>query len=297
MPGVRFAPSPTGLFHIGNLRTAWVAKRLSTVFNEPFVVRVEDIDSARVVAGIWNQQLEDLNFLKIVPDRVYFQTTHHQRHQDIFNRARVEGVIYPCDCSRKDVADALRDFASAPHDQTSADHPVYTGHCRDRESTDLSQYHATESLAWRWRRPNPSGILDPIVARTTRSGTHFSPGYHWACAIDDADGDYRVLVRSWDLAPSEPIQSEIRKWVQPKSNCQVFHTTLITRNDSGRIEKRSQGVTLKELWAAGISTQTLLALFNNSFDLESAMRMISNSSEGVMGENAHTRRIGEIMGD
>lgn len=279
--GIRFAPSPTGTFHVGNLRTAWVSKQIASTLQEPWIIRVEDIDSARVSKQAWIKQATDLKTLGLEADSLVVQSERYARHLEKFEEARRNRRIYPCDCSRREVLDNLAHIARAPHDPV----PEYSGRCRHRDDQnllppDLTQFHPADTLAWRWKSADSSGQHDAIVARTDAAGLAFTPGYHWACAIDDADGNYRVLVRAWDLAPADVIQKEIRSWVAGGSRDTeqpvVFHTSLVTRDDGGRLEKRTQGVTLDEVLARGFSSRELLDIFRKSFDAlaaESAVRL------------------------
>ncbi|HVK60216.1 MAG TPA: glutamate--tRNA ligase family protein, partial [Bdellovibrionales bacterium] len=204
--GVRFAPSPTGRFHIGNLRTAWISYKLSRQLQLPWIVRFEDIDRPRVLAGAQEQQLADMRALGLVPDQVLVQSDFEERHWQLLIRAIEDGVIYPCDCSRKEVQQALSGLASAPHAELAA----YSGHCRPLSRRELK---SVDSIAWRFRMPLESGIQDFIVARTSpqlsengaSDRASFTPSYHWACAIDDFDGRYDWIVRSSDLAHALPL--------------------------------------------------------------------------------------------
>ncbi len=273
--GVRFAPSPTGRFHIGNLRTAWVSTRIARALHQPWIVRIEDIDTARSSEQLWLQQYEDLKALGLIPDSIHRQSERYVRHLEAFERARAEGRVYPCDCSRKDVLESLSQIESAPHQPT----PEYSGHCRGRSRNDV--FKPIESLAWRWRNTAEDGRDDAIVARTDRDGENFIPGYHWACAIDDAEGDYSVLVRAWDLATVEKTQRAIRRWsCGPRvlTDTEVFHTSLVIREDGGRLEKRTKGVTLDDLITNGSSPAALLVAFEKSFDEATALRAIHDAA-------------------
>src|SRR5262245_60491697 len=107
MSGVRFAPSPTGRFHIGNLRTAWISERLARARKEEWVVRFEDIDQPRVISGAREAQLEDMAALALKPDRIELQSAFREMHWKWFQRGVESGQLYPCYCSRKDVQSAL----------------------------------------------------------------------------------------------------------------------------------------------------------------------------------------------
>lgn len=270
MKGVRFAPSPTGVFHVGNLRTAWVSWRLAKLLGEPWVVRYEDIDAPRSAPGAREAQRDHMGALGLVADEEHIQSLRVARHWEVFAKAAGEGAVYPCFCSRKAVREALEGAASAPH----AAVPGYTGHCRD-----LRDYPHTDlpTVAWRFRLPGDGGREDFIVARTkppSRPGAaalaalreSFVPAYHWACALDDADGGYRLLVRAHDLSPILGQQRALWQYVLGAQAPMpaVYHTALVTRDDGGRLEKRTPGVSLDELRGAGWTAAGLLKAFEAS---------------------------------
>jgi glutamyl/glutaminyl-tRNA synthetase len=262
---VRFAPSPTGDFHVGNLRTAWVSRRWADELEMPWVVRFEDIDRPRVVQGAQQKQLEHMAMLGLVPDRCELQSSNHSRHGAVFQRARQMGQIYPCTCSRKDVQEALQAMASAPHHATA----VYNGHCRREPPADARIRN--QAVAWRFKCDAEDGSKDFIIARTP----DFMPAYHWACAIDDFDGRHALLVRAWDLAPVVEQQRAIHDWLgksgigEPHPAPAVFHTSLVVQENGQRLEKRTRGVTLPELLAQGhnhkMSAKDLIQKFQQSY--------------------------------
>jgi glutamyl-tRNA synthetase len=272
--GVRFAPSPTGRFHVGNLRTAWISWWLSRQSARPWVVRFEDIDAPRVQAGAQSRQLEDLRALGLVPDEIRVQSQSYERHLEVFNRGVATGQLYPCTCSRKEVQDALAQHASAPH-SPNASAPLYSGHCRELAHERASSH---PTVAWRFRMEDASGSRDFIVGRV--DGEKFTPAYHWACAIDDADGGYALLVRAWDLAPVLEQQRAIQRWmgaVVPE----VFHCSLVVTDSGGRLEKRTRGVTLEELVDQGVSRAEIVEQFQSSFEVPNR-----SGADGLWGEVA-----------
>jgi glutamyl-tRNA synthetase len=282
--GVRFAPSPTGRFHIGNLRTAWISYRWAEALRTRWIVRVEDIDRPRVLDGAQKQQLQDMAQLGLKPDIVLVQSDFRRRHWQLFLDAIREGQVYPCDCSRKDVQAALAAIASAPHDAPA----IYSGRC-----TSLSThrpFNAMESLAWRFRMHENEGHDDMIIARSgvaldsegLPEPATFVPAYHWACAIDDFDGGYDLLVRSIDLLPAAATQRAIQAWLSTRTGLTearlpaVFHTSLVTQDDGHRLEKRTCGVTLPELAQKGIVPTDLVAVFAKSFDERLLLSPVKN---------------------
>ena len=251
---MRFAPSPTGDLHVGNLRTAWLSERLARSLNEPWIVRFEDIDRARVVPGAQARQLADLRRLGLEPDEVVLQSDRLARHFSVFLRAVECGFVYPCECSRREVQADLAGMASAQHFPLPGS---YSGRCRDR--TFLGD--SGPNLGWRLRGDDPSGSGDVIVARGSASSLEeFLPAYHWACAVDDGDGGFRTLVRAWDLESASIPQRAIQSWMgaQPPSVC---HASLVVGADGSRLEKRSAGVRLRGL---GLGIDDVLRAFEGS---------------------------------
>ncbi len=311
--GVRFAPSPTGRFHLGNLRTAWISWACARLLEEPWVVRFEDIDRPRVLAGARESQLEDLAALGMVPDELHTQSERIQRHWEVFLRGVREGLVYPCTCSRKTVQEALQGMASAPHGEPA----IYNGKCRNaRERAPLRRDDAP-TIAWRFRAADPSGAQDIIIARTERApeahsgpeSAGFAPAYHWACAIDDWDGGYRLLVRAWDLESATPHQRAIQSWLRASEGgdratvalSAVYHTALVTTDQGGRLEKRTRGVTWPELQAEGMSMEKLLSAFRESWaggrslaELRDWMDRVVAAPEGVGGEASRTLSLSRI---
>jgi glutamyl-tRNA synthetase len=279
--GIRYAPSPTGTLHLGNLRTAWISALWAKKLGEPWIVRFEDIDLPRVVDGAQEKQLHDLRALGLVPDQVLTQSSFLERHESLMVEGIRMGRIYPCFCSRKEVQTALLAAASAPHDRPVA----YAGACRQRTEFPLL---TKSSIAWRFRSEDPSGAEDFIVARSAPVRSledplaDFVPAYHWACAIDDNDGDYRLLVRAQDLADAHPIQSKIREWLADFEKRPPRH----------RLEKRTAGVTLDELMAAGVQPAQIVERFEKTFDHALLERKFAAGES--FGEKAPTRRLQEI---
>lgn len=257
------------------------------------------------MAGAQEQQLADLRALDLVPDLTLVQSQFHARHLAVFNLARKLGAIYACDCSRKDVqaALALEGVASAPHSGLA---PVYSGHCRlhglsGGDAVPSSSPAVGGGIAWRFKMPRLDGRNDFIVARTTSSESDdgFTPAYHWACAIDDFDGAYRLIVRSLDLAPARALQHAIQTWLAKAEHREppvihAFHTSLVTQNDGQRLEKRTQGVTLPELIEAGFTRERLLAAFNASFD-RSLIGADGFDHDGVARERAETLAVESLL--
>lgn len=259
---VRFAPSPTGMFHVGNLRTAWISRQWSRALGLPWAVRFEDIDTPRVVPGAQEAQRREMLELHLIPDVISVQSANRARHWSLFEKARRDGVVYPCRCSRKEI---LTSLASAPH----APEALYSGRCRRGLPVDAPD---SPTIAWRFKTRDESGQHDFIVGRTDAAGSadSYVPAYHWACAIDDADEKHLLLVRAHDLFSATATQRLIQDWLGVRDIPAVFHTALVTADDGHRLEKRTRGVTLPELKDAGVTPERLIHLFEKSFQAKGA---------------------------
>lgn len=293
---VRFAPSPTGDFHIGNLRTAWISREWARRLNLPWVVRFENIDEPRNVPGAMERQLSDMKALGLAPDVVQIQSERHERHWDVFSRFFEAGLVYPCVCSRKSIREAVEGASSAPHQPVAG----YTGHCRHLQKvprTDLPTW------AWRIRSRDASGRDDFVVARTRPSfGAEgkpdrfsFAPAYHWACAVDDYDDNHALLVRAWDLeeaaAQQRLIHSCLADLEKQKPFPALFHCALVTADDGNRLEKRTRGASLKEIFEKGETGPSVIQKFERSFCGD----WKAFAPEKIFGESLKTLRIGDLI--
>ncbi|HEX6245542.1 MAG TPA: glutamate--tRNA ligase family protein, partial [Polyangiales bacterium] len=177
----RFAPSPTGGLHLGLARTALLGYLRARAQGGRYVLRVEDLDGPRVVAGAAAEIMEDLRFLGIEwdegPDRggpfgPYTQSERFARYEAAIARLARDGRIYPCTCSRKEIA-----LASAPHGPAEFG-PSYPGTCRNGPSRE-------GPAALRFRVPDPLPSFVDLA-----SGEHVPPLAQGDFVVRRADGQY-----------------------------------------------------------------------------------------------------------
>ena len=178
----RLAPSPTGLLHIGHARTFWIAAQRATENHGTLILRNEDLDPQRSRAEFARAMMEDLRWLGIGwsegpdcggPYGPYSQSERRAYYLEAWRRLREGGFLYPCICSRKDLAQA----ASAPND--ADDEPLYPGTCRERK--DVAEFAASGGVNWRFRVPDGDVTISlPINSRswstTRRCGSPKSCG-------------------------------------------------------------------------------------------------------------------------
>ena len=277
----RLAPSPTGYLHLGHARTFWIAQQRARAAGGVLVLRNEDLDRQRSRPGFVAAMYEDLRWLGLEwqegpdiaspgggPFGPYSQSERRDVYVEAWRKLRDAGVIYPCSCSRKDLAQAV----AAPHDD--ADELPYPGTCRGK-SCDARDFPSPAGVSWRFRVPDSEAIrFDDALAGTQRfvAGRDFGdflvwrrddvPAYQLACVADDAAMHITEVVRGADLLKSTARQlllySALR--VAPPA---WAHAPLMTDEHGVRLAKRHDALSLRALRAAGKASAQVRAMFGS----------------------------------
>jgi glutamyl-tRNA synthetase len=250
----RFAPSPTGRLHVGNLRTALVAWLMARSTGRRFVVRMEDLDQVTSSPEHERSQLRDLAALGLDWDGpVLRQSERFDLHRAALAALEAQGLTYRCWCSRREIAAA----AHAPHGEVAR----YPGTCRDRPEGPEGPF------AIRLRADHtPIEVLDQIAGRYVgcpddvvlmrRDGI---PAYQLAVVVDDADQGVDQVVRADDLLPSTPSQVHLQALLGLPTPTYV-HVPLVLGPDRTRLAKRHGAVTLEDLGWSGVEARAHLAV-------------------------------------
>ncbi|MCY1676782.1 tRNA glutamyl-Q(34) synthetase GluQRS [Pseudarthrobacter sp. SL88] len=246
----RFAPSPSGELHLGNLRTAILAWLFARSSGRSFLLRVEDLDRAR--AGAEAVQLRDLAAIGVDWDgAVVRQTARGTLYADAIGRLQAAGLTYECFCTRREIQEA----PSAPH----APQGAYPGTCRNLESAELEYRRSTRPAAIRLRADVAeftvrdvlhgayTGVVDDFVLRRNDGVT----AYNLAVVVDDAEQGVDQVVRGDDLLPSTPRQAYLASLLNIPVP-EYAHVPLVVNSDGVRLAKRDGAVTLGDLDAAGV---------------------------------------------
>ena len=250
----RFAPSPTGTLHVGNLRTALVAWLFARSQDARYLVRMEDLDSGRVRERFYDEQLADLAALGLDWDGpVVRQSERIALYEQALGDLRAAGLVYECWCTRAEI----REAASAPHGELPEG--AYPGTClhlsasqrAERESggrppalrvrADAERVAFDDRLAGHYE-----GVVDDFVVR--RNDGAFA--YNLAVVVDDADQGVREVVRGADLLDSTPRQL----WLGARLGLPAprhAHVALMLGPDGQRLAKRHGAVTLADRAALG----------------------------------------------
>jgi glutamyl-tRNA synthetase len=262
----RFAPSPTGSLHVGNLRTAllaWVSSSRTTV-------RMEDLDPITSSTAHEARQLADLAAIGLVPDGpVVRQSDRFDLHRAAIARLDELGLVYPCYCSRREI----REAAAAPHGELPDG--AYPGTCRalsgadrtrrEREGrrpalrlrTDGEVYEVDDRIAGRFR-----GAVDDVVLQRNDG----VPAYNLAVVVDDHLQGIELVVRGDDLLTSTPRQMHLHALLGQQLPTYA-HVPLVVGPDGERLAKRHGAVTLADWIDGGGRVDTLVEYLAASLGL------------------------------
>lgn len=268
----RFAPSPTGVLHLGNLRTALLAWLFARSTGSAFLVRIEDLDAGRVRPGFAEAQLDDMHAIGLDWDG---EVVRQSARTSLYAEALERLPVYECFCTRAEVAEA----ASAAHGPVGA----YPGTCRGLSEAERAARRAAGRVpALRVAADGAvvtfvdrvlgeqSGFVDDFVVR--RNDGAFA--YNLAVVIDDAAQGVEEVVRGADLVDSTPRQIWLGRALGA-ADLSYAHVPLVLGADGRRLAKRHGDVTLREVapdaalaWMAaslglsGSSPRELLAGFD-----------------------------------
>jgi glutamyl-tRNA synthetase len=245
----RFAPSPTGPLHLGNLRTALLAWLFARSVGARFRVRVEDLDHSRVRPGVEEAQLADLRAIGLDWDGpVVRQSERIPLYEEAIARLDFDGYLYPCYCTRAEI----RASASAPHGIPAVDR--YPGTCRELTAAERAEREAAARPPALRIRADGTRVAfeDRLLGRREEEVDDFvvrrndgAPAYQLAVTVDDAQ-EVGEVVRGADLVDSTPRQLLLAHLLGLPSVPRYAHVPLVLGPDGRRLAKRHGSVTLAE---------------------------------------------------
>lgn len=282
-PAGRYAPSPSGDLHVGNLRTAILAWVLARRSARRFVMRMEDL--SRVREGAAERQLADLAALGLTWDGpVMWQSDREGLYADVVARLASGGLVYECYCTRREILEA----PSAPHAPPGA----YPGTCRDltdherregrakvaalrrepalRLRADVREYAVHDAFAGR-----TVGDVDDLVLRRGDGAW----AYNLVAVVDDAASGVDQVVRGDDLLSSSPRQAYLidrlatampELWPGPpvrSASVEYAHVPLALNTEGARLAKRDGAVTLRDRMELGESAADVVQRIGESLGL------------------------------
>ena len=255
----RFAPSPTGRLHLGHAYSAALAREAG----DKFLVRIEDLDPTRSRPEFVDGIFEDLRWLGLEWDEpVLVQSQRSDAYAGALDRLREAGLVYPCFCTRADIAAALE----APHGATAH----YPGTCRGLPHDPRRR--ASTPHSWRLdagKALERTGLPDwteDTGERFTSSRADFDDAilarkdapaaYHLACVVDDAASGANLVVRAADLRSSTPIQRMLQMLLGLPEPTYLHHA-VVTHADGRRLAKRDLAPTLAAMRDGGTNGRAL----------------------------------------
>lgn len=261
----RFAPSPTGRLHLGHAYSATLGHAQARESGGKFVLRIEDLDQTRsrpeFVAGI----VEDLHWLGIEwDDAPLVQSQRAVAYEDALERLRDSELVYPCFCTRSDIAAALE----APHGPSAH----YPGTCRGL--ADDPERRSSMPHSWRLDAAKAVAVTGS-PSWTELDGRHFTSArgeiddvilarkdapaaYHLACVVDDAATGVTLVTRAADLRSSTPVQRLLQMLLKLPEPIYLHHP-LVAHADGRRLAKRELAPTLAAMRESGVDGQRLAA--------------------------------------
>ena len=280
----RIAPSPTGLLHLGHARTFWIAYQRALAAEGTLILRNEDLDPQRSKAEFAAAMIEDLRWLGIAwqegsatiavgPHAPYAQSLRRHLYRAAWEKLRTGGWIYPCLCSRRELAQA----AGAPHEDAALlaherdDEPLYPGTCRP----PIGSVAAAVSPAgtnWRFRVPEGETIafidsnLGPRSYTTARDFGDFLvwrrdnvPAYQLAVVVDDAAMQITEVVRGADLLKSTARQMLLNRALGYRDPA-WWHCDLLRDEQGRRLAKRHDALSIRALRERGMQPNEVLRM-------------------------------------
>ena len=268
MPATRFAPSPTGLLHLGHAYSALVAHDVARGAGGAFRLRIDDLDAGRVRGEYRDAIDRDLAWLGLVPDgAAVVQSQRAALYAGALERIKAAGLAYPCFCTRAEIAASV----AAPHGPEGA---VYPGTCRGMDAgVAAARIAAGESHAWRldgvravarcgslhWRDRDAGTVTaDPLpfgdVVLARRDGAF---AYHLASTVDDAAMDISQVVRGRDLFGATHVHRLLQALLDLPTPAYVHHR-LIGDAAGKRLAKRDDAASIASLRAGGTNPERLI---------------------------------------
>ena len=256
----RYAPSPTGSLHVGNLRTALLAWLFARSAGSRFLMRVDDLDRQRVRPGCEEEQLADLRAIGLDWDGPVVRQSERLASYDEA-LAALGDRLYPCYCTRAEI----RQSASAPHGPPAEG--LYPGTCRSLSAAERAEREAAgrrPALRLRADAARVSfedrlagaaeGSVDDFVVRRNDG----APAYNLAVVVDDAAQGVREVVRGADLLDSTPRQILLARLLGLDPP-EYAHVPLVLGPDGSRLAKRHGSVTLADRLARGETVADIVA--------------------------------------
>ena len=245
----RYAPSPTGDLHVGNLRTALLAWLSARSADGELRLRIDDLDPIAATRGCEERQRNDLARIGITFDGLEIrQSERLERYRSAIGELTAADLVYPCFCSRREI----REAASAPH--AHLPDGAYPGTCRDLSTLKAQERADDRPAAFRVRAEGATvsfsdrnfGLQRFVVDDFVVQRNDGVPAYNLATVLDDHDQGVTEVVRGADLLAGTARHSWLRSALGLRDVTHA-HVPLVRNRSGDRLAKRDGAVTLTDL--------------------------------------------------
>jgi glutamyl-tRNA synthetase len=258
---LRFAPSPTGDMHIGNLRVAIFNYMLSKLRNESLLIRIEDTDKERNIEGKDKEFLDILGLFGIEHETVINQSSHIKYHRAMALQLIHEKKAFNCFCTTQTL-DADQKASEAAKKTYS-----YSGVCETLHPEETIDNLSPFTV--RIRKPNKAIIVKDLIQGEMSFDTNEvdsfvilhqdkNPTYNFACAIDDMISDISLVVRGEDQMSNTPKQIFIRKTLGYDKEIEYAHVPIILNREGKKMSKHDDGSSVKHLLEMGFLPEAII---------------------------------------
>lgn len=265
----RFAPSPTGRLHLGHAYSALLAQRFARERHGAFLLRIEDIDPGRARAEFVDGIIEDLAWLGIEWDgAIVYQSERLVLYREALERLRSSNLVYPCFCTRSEIAAEIAASASAPHGPEGARYP---GTCRRLSADEREERARSMPHAWRLDAAKAAAAAGPLTWSDDSSEIAAGPdafgdvvvarkdaptSYHLAVTVDDAAQGISDVVRGRDLFAATHVHRLLQALLGLPTPL-YHHHPLLLDGDGHRLAKRHGAPTIAGMREAGVDPARL----------------------------------------
>ena len=270
----RFAPSPTGLLHLGHAYAAKFAFNLAKSTGGRFLLRFEDIDTTRVRDEYYEAIEEDLKWLGIHWDEPpVWQVDRLDTYMHALEKLKDLGVVYPCFCTRREIQDEIAGMGNAPHGPEGF---LYPGICKNLSSQERGErIGAGEAHCWRLDATKAADLCGTLTFNDQIKGVisvdlsvlgdvvlarkDIATSYHLAVVVDDATQGITDVTRGEDLLASTHVHRALQALLElPEPS--YHHHQLIVDASGKRLAKRNDALSIRALREQGRSAADVLAL-------------------------------------
>lgn len=270
---LRFAPSPTGEMHIGNLRVAILNYLVAQQRDEPFLIRIEDSDQARNIEGKDTEIMQILEKFALPHENVFHQSEHLHMHQTLAIRLLEDEKAFVCTCTKEEL--------QANKDEAKKNNIAYrySGRCQNATKEDHAKLKASgDPFVVRLKKPkhdivNHDLIKGDIVTAPNEVDSFVilredgTPTYNFACSCDDMLSGIDFIIRGEDHLSNTPKQKHIKEQLGYATDTTYAHLPIILNTDGKKLSKRDDASSVKWLFEEGFVPDAIinyLLLLSNS---------------------------------